>query len=622
MRISVKLVAWFWAALLLGMGILAYFAYQKFHPDAFLAILQQQVQRNYPGAILEVGKLSHHIALDFNVGLKNISLRRADRIIGRLNEIELKIPWWVLLFERGNAQINLNGLEVYVDESRPSNSSESEASIEKSQLTLRVPEYLVNTKFTLRAKNISVMDLNSLRRYITISKLLVREFRYGKNSAFELNIPIEITHRGTSHLSELWLFGDVTPEHHAWDMNYRGEMRSKGSGETLAIEDVVINGKTRFLPHRLDTSSKLVLTLDKAEVGSGKLLANDSELVGDFTFTNLPLEVLGLFEDELKNPFLPSVSGVANGTLNFSKMLKQGVLRAQGALTFDGDFIMAGKSYIKGQWRIGLRDSRWETSFISPQSEVSFFRRSFLGDNRALHDQYVEELGFSGVDFTSVIGAVHPLAKLIESGEKDYFSSAISFKNCIWDEKTVNGEFKYGITPGQKFYTAKIRSSEGELELKYLKVSEKNKLELKSRDFNWNESLNFLKPYFHANTAKINGSLKGRWQDTWYMGQWASDLNFTGMSAASGSWFEFARSFWQTFGIADTAIPEQSFKGQIKSKTLSIKSLMLGGPDPANISGQIDVDLDSRSFLVLNYPKNRRWKPVKKDISEPFWKKE
>ncbi|MCP5815823.1 hypothetical protein NL365_27960, partial [Klebsiella pneumoniae] len=78
---------------------------------------------------------------------------------------------------------------------------------------------------------------------------------YGKNSAFELNIPIQIKHNETHYNSDLWLFGDVTPETSQWKLNYRGEFRTKESSDKFLIEDLVINGAATFIPSSLAINS-------------------------------------------------------------------------------------------------------------------------------------------------------------------------------------------------------------------------------------------------------------------------------------------------------------------------------------------------------------------------------
>lgn len=118
MRISLKVIGVLWLGLFLIIGGLLFNAYSKLKPETFIALLTEQVQKNYPGAKLNVGKINYRFSLDFNLNLQNIHLRRSGKLLGSIGEIELKVPWWLLLFNRGNAQINLKKLDIYIDHER------------------------------------------------------------------------------------------------------------------------------------------------------------------------------------------------------------------------------------------------------------------------------------------------------------------------------------------------------------------------------------------------------------------------------------------------------------------------------------------------------------------------
>src|SRR5690606_28037110 len=119
MRISLKLVAFLWLGLFIVIGGLLFSAYSQFKPESFVALIQEQVQKNYPGSKLQVGKVSYGFSLDFNLKLQNVSLHRSDKLISQLAELELKVPWWLLLTNRGNAQINISKLDIYVENEEP-----------------------------------------------------------------------------------------------------------------------------------------------------------------------------------------------------------------------------------------------------------------------------------------------------------------------------------------------------------------------------------------------------------------------------------------------------------------------------------------------------------------------
>ena len=403
MRISLKVLAYMWLGLFLIIGGLLFNAYSKLKPETVIALLTEQVQKNYPGTKLEVGKVDYGFSLDFNLNLQNIHLRRSGKLLGSIGKIELKVPWWLLLVNKGNAQINLSNLDIYVDHHEAHEIKSVTNSLKTTDIKVTLPNYLADARYTLRAKNVSVRDIHNERRYFTVSKLLVREFQYGKNSAFELNIPIEITHGQVRYSSNLWLFGDVTPEMNVWNFNYRGEFRTKEASDKFEIEDLVIGGTAVFKPQSLDISSSVDLLIEKQNIGKGSINANQDSLNLNLNFTEIPLSYFSFMYEEIHNPYLPKLEGKAHGVVNFDKKFDADTATIGGKLSFDGSFEIAPQHLMGGKWIMSFQDSRWETSFISPKGEISFFRRSFMDMKKSKVTQYVEELGFTGLDLNQVI---------------------------------------------------------------------------------------------------------------------------------------------------------------------------------------------------------------------------
>jgi hypothetical protein len=130
---------------------------------------------------------------------------------------------------------------------------------------------------------------------------MVRDFQYGKNSAFELNIPISITHNNNQYSSDLWLFGDITPQASEWYLNFRGEFRTKENGEKFQFDDLVIGGYATFFPRSLKIDSDVNFSVDKRPVGYGHLDINQEFIDLNVTLTSLPLNYLGFVSEEIKN---------------------------------------------------------------------------------------------------------------------------------------------------------------------------------------------------------------------------------------------------------------------------------------------------------------------------------
>jgi hypothetical protein len=388
-------------------------AYSKLKPEALIGVIREQVERNYPGSKLTVGKIDYRLSLDFKVNLTDIQLQRNEAKLASVGEIEVKIPWWLFLSNKGTTQINISNLDIMLDQPKVEKvlSGGPNSEKQKIKVDVNVPDYLLSAKYTLRAKGISVRDAKDLSRKIILSKLLVREFQYGKNSAFEMTIPIEVNHNKAKYDSELWLFGDVTPKAHQWSLNYRGEFKTRDTSEKFQLEDVTIDGKAEMSLDNFKVLSDMNFLIEKDNVGSGKIVINKEAFKADIQFSKFPLSYLGIIYEEIKNPFLPELDGYAQGSVAFEKDYGTDQSLLNSKVSFDGIFPLGEVSYA-GKWNLLFDNAKWETSFITPNGEVSFFRRSIIDFETGALIQYNEEIGFSGIDFAKAVAPVKGLGEL------------------------------------------------------------------------------------------------------------------------------------------------------------------------------------------------------------------
>lgn len=617
MRISLKVIAILWVGLFLIIGGLLYSAYSQLKPDTFLSLITEQVQKNYPGSKLHVEKISHGFSLDFNLTLKNIYLRRGGKLIGSIGEVELKVPWWLLLTNRGNAQVNISKLDIFVDQEELPSSSRGDSAISPQTINVSLPTYLTEARFTVRAKEVSVRDIHNARRFFTVSKLLVREFQYGKNSAFEINIPIEIKHNDVSYTSDLWLFGDVTPEFEAWQFNYRGEFRTRENNDKFQLEDIVIDGKSIFKPNVLGIQSEVDLLIDKKSIGKGSMKASQEELNLNLNFTHLPMNYFSFVYEEIKNPYLKSLEGDAAGIVKFKKNFNTNTANVDGKLAFNGDLQLPDSSLIPGKWQVSFENARWEVSFISPKGEASFFRRSFMDMKNNKVIQFNEELGFSGLSLNQTISAVKPISDFMQELSRPYFVSTVSCKKCLQGDKIFDGLFKYGFSPDLKFYQADLSDENSSMKINFSQRRGKLALDLNFVNFNWYSEYHFLKPYFEAQSAILDGKVEGRWVSTWESGEWLSQIKAKELAKMKGKIPDFINNTARIFNLNSQEIKTQSLNFSVRNNVLTVNSLMLEDVESAKISGLLSSK--QKSSLSLTYPKNKKFKPVKKEIIEPYW---
>src|SRR5690606_36740437 len=254
-----------------------------------------------------------------------------------------------------------------------------------------VPSYFAETRFTLRAKNIAIRDINSTRRFFTISKLLVREFQYGKNTAFELNVPIEINLKKAKYRSDLWLFGDVTPEINEWKLNFRGEFRTREINDRSQLEDLVINGNMNFLLSTISMNSEIELQHEKESIGRGTVSANQDDLTIQVDFSKLPLSYLSSLYEVSKNPYLVITQGNANGGLIYKKHFESNKVDVNSKLEFTGPINLHSGIEIPGKWRVEVQNKNWDVSFISQRNDIQFSRKSDVDLASGETTKYEEE---------------------------------------------------------------------------------------------------------------------------------------------------------------------------------------------------------------------------------------
>lgn len=620
MRVSYKIILIIWVVLLGAFGTLVYFTYSRLQPETFISLLKTQIEKNYPGSQVQIGEMDYRPALDLSLSFKNIQISRPDRKLGSISELEIRVPWWLLISDRGNAQINVSGLEVFLTRDDEANLTQPSSPKFKDNKVIRVvmPEYLAHAKYTLRAKDIMIRDAQDSRRNFILSKLLVKEFQYGKNSAFELNIPIEVNHNKAKFTSELWLFGDLTPDKELWRLNFRGEFKTRDLTDKSDLEDLAIDGKADFKPAELNLLSTLSFSIEREQVGQGKIVADKDELGMDLNFTAFPLEYLGIFSEELKNPYLPALSGPAAGSVKFHRHLKDDeALNLEAKFSFDGNFPIDPEHIFGGKWQFLFKDSNWQTSFISPRGDVSFFRRSLIDIPKGEVQQYFEEIGFTGIELDPAMAIQMTLPQFRLLQFPHYYSSKISLNGCQQGEAKINGTLFHGTTPHEKFYQVNLNGN-GTLKLDYLFKDGIENLKLEANDFQWTRGYRFFDPAFTAESTKMTGKVEGKWEADWTTGIWLTQLKLAALSQPQGKLSTLSQKLWSEYSVDALAATEQNWSASLKAGVMNLTTLTVDSPESAKITGTLSP-LTKKSHIILTYPKNKKWKPVRKELPEFTW---
>jgi hypothetical protein len=217
---------------------------------------------------------------------------------------------------------------------------------------------------------------------------------------------------------------------------------------------------------------------------------------------------------------------------------------------------------------------------------------------------------------------VQSLEGLMEPAPQPYHSTVVLFKQCLLGEKLFDGSFRFGIIPNQKYYQAEMQDSQSKLSLKFVSKSNTQDLSIELTKFAWDSAFKFLEPYFSASEGIFDGKIEGQWSSHWSEGTWAAKLKAESLKESTGEFSRLTNDIWSFFNIDANTILKKSWQVSILKKSIRLTSLTLDGTDPAQISGFLSTLPKAKSFLSLSYPKNKKWKPVRKEVLEAFWKKE
>jgi hypothetical protein len=236
--------------------------------------------------------------------------------------------------------------------------------------------------------------------------------------------------------------------------------------------------------------------------------------------------------------------------------------------------------------------------------------------------QFSQELGFRGVDLQLAMRAVEKIGNYLVPESQPYHSSFVAINRAPLGETFFNGTFRYGTSPYQKFYQAEISDDKSKMQLSYMSKSSQNQLEMNFNNFRLNSNFIFLSPYFLAESAALEGKIQGNWGEQWQMGKWLLNLKVSDLKNGDGEFYNFLRQLWSSYNLEPVIAEKQTWNASVSDRSIKLTTFTLDTSDPARLSGLLYMDPLKKSYLTLNYPKNKKWKPVKKELTESFWRKD
>jgi hypothetical protein len=147
-------------------------------------------------------------------------------------------------------------------------------------------------------------------------------------------------------------------------------------------------------------------------------------------------------------------------------------------------------------------------------------------------------------------------------------------------------------------------------------------MNLEFMNFSWNPGYKFFAPYFEATEGTFNGSIAANWSNEWSDGKWLINFKGQGIRDFRGDFVDLNKAMWEYFDIDASTVSSRTWNLSAEKKTIKVNSSLTDSIDPALLTGSLSSQPNTKSFLTLSYPKNKKWKPVKKEVTELFWKKE
>lgn len=612
-RISMKAILWTWLLLIVLLFSLGYNAYDKLRPEAFVQLATEQVQKNIPNSQLVVGSVDYSFSVDFNIKLKQVTVLRDDLQIAKIGELELKIPWWLLITHKGTAQVNVGQVEILLnsnDVKKITHSSEESSAEGPKTVEISIPQYLAQAQFTLRAKDVALKNEDASRTYLQISKLLVRGFALSKNSAFEIKLPVWLEHNDQTYNSEIWLFGDLTPEKDKWAFNYTGEFRTKDIDAQISFDDVALEGTITLLLPQFSISSQTNFMIDKEEKGMASFALDQSMWKLDLDFNSLPLEFLGLFEKEILNEYFPKFEGEAQGNISLFQKFDYEDIFLQGKLSFPGKFSFQNFSH-EGSWHLTFDNNLWLNRFEG--DFIKFSKENLIAFSEGKILEVKETYEFSDLTLEEVLKFIPPLEKVVKTEVPEHKSFLLTGIKRE-DGEILEGSFELTGNIAAFNYSGELKNKNESLKFTYLSDVD-HSIDLQMKSFKMVKGFDLFSPWING-MGVLDLEFSGRELTQFPLGLW----KLKGVLVSEdmkGMVPSYLQNLWTVF---ERNPKKQELNMFVNNKKSQIKLIDKDDkPVTLEISLNRNLNNDSNATLIFS---GRPVKKIVKKVSLDFLKKD
>lgn len=580
MRLSLKQMLWLWAAIMMMVGLLFGMAYQRFNGEILVEGLKKELHHLYPKSQVTIGTVSTTFLVDINLMVQSVTVEKNGKKELELKQLELKIPWWSLLLESGRVQLNVEGLTLNLPQKKNTNLP-PDAEVANNQISspvqLTLPNYVLNSSLNIRVKDLELIDPEQNERRLNLSKVIIRDYRVGEKTAFELNIPLTIKWGGV-YSGEIWVFGDFLTNGDKLDINWRADSRGFKQ-EEWNLNDLFIEGKGNwtFVSQSLDAKVSLMQSSKKISELDIKITKENLNMEGPIN--QIPVEtikpLLKQFHPRKELSFYRG-NELGNGHFQWNHSYTQGTHQFDLRLGFEGEFQQE-----KGHWNFEWMNESYETSFIAADKKLRYQGKwSPVGVSHYVHMEG-REISSAYLDSLDRF-----LIYLYPVPEQKF---EISLHDVLWKDKLYSGNIVSTKKPKENssHFLMKLKNEKSDFDFSWMNSSEK-KIVLKGNKFLIGPFGTYLHPSLSDSNAVLSGKFEAGWQKDIYQGIGTSSLIITHFSDEKSSWSKYWDFIAKNFSIAQKP-DEVALQLEWKSGLMKIKKVTVSGSNlKGNLTGKLD----------------------------------
>jgi len=188
-----------------------YFVHTKISPDELKVFLVRTIEKNFPETKADFEKVKYSLGFNANFTIEKFSLQNKSdkRELFQAENLRIKIPIWSMIVEGGTIDLFIDNAKLVFESDKGISNWERSLSLppeSKSSFAIlgvkskedlmainardiiSVPTYLVNSQINIHLKDMGVSYKIEGRKKgeFLISKLLIKNFNFKTNTAFEI----------------------------------------------------------------------------------------------------------------------------------------------------------------------------------------------------------------------------------------------------------------------------------------------------------------------------------------------------------------------------------------------------------------------------------------------------